>query len=215
MDTPTLQPTFFEKTKLELQQITPRKMLRIQIGFMLYGLSINLVVKANFGTSAWVVLEGALAKLFSISLGLSVILISILVLLVSYLLRQDFGWGTFLNMIFIGVWVDITREIAFVYISPNIYFRIIFFILGVVFMGLATALYVGVDAGAGPRDSLMLGVSKKCRISVQKARTIIEITVVLIGFLLKGPLGIGTLIFALCIGPSVQFWFKQLHVKGK
>lgn len=216
MEMQAAKPNLIESLKNEFKYITLSKMIKIQIGFMLYGLSIDLLVKAGFGTSAWVVLEGAVAKLFSISLGLAVILVSIVVLILSYFLKQNFGWGTFLNMIFIGVWVDILKKCIFANIPElNIYVNIVLFVLGIVFMGLATAVYVGVGAGAGPRDSLMLGVAQKFKISVRRARTIIEIAVVLIGFLLQGPLGIGTLIFAVCIGPSVQFWFKQLKVVGK
>jgi uncharacterized membrane protein YczE len=80
-------------------------------------------------------------------------------------------------------------------------------------MGLASAIYIGVDAGAGPRDSMMLAIKRTTGISIRAARAIIEVTVVTIGWLLGGPAGIGTLVFALLVGPSVQFGFKLFKVQ--
>jgi uncharacterized membrane protein YczE len=79
--------------------------------------------------------------------------------------------------------------------------------------GFATAVYVGVNAGAGPRDSLMLAITRRAKVSVRVARMVIEVTVVVIGWLLGGPLGVGTVLFALAIGPAVQFAFRMLKVK--
>ncbi|HKY55695.1 MAG TPA: hypothetical protein VJM08_15365, partial [Anaerolineales bacterium] len=91
--------------------------------------------------------------------------------------------------------------------------QIAFFLTGILVQGIATAIYIGVEAGAGPRDSLMLALHRTTGVSIRLARAIIEITVVLIGWLLGGPLGIGTMIFALLIGPSVQWGFKLFNVR--
>ena len=128
------------------------------------------------------------------------------------LLRQPLGWGTIANMLSIGVWVDWLKP--FVPAAPLAWWiRVPYLLLAVLVMGFATAVYVGVNAGAGPRDSLMLAVSRLGKVSVRVARTSIEIGVVLVGWLLGGPVGVGTLLFALSIGPAVQLAFRLLRVR--
>ncbi|MEK7326319.1 MAG: hypothetical protein AAB217_13785, partial [Chloroflexota bacterium] len=98
-------------------------------------------------------------------------------------------------------------------VEHNLLLQIIYFLLALGAMGIATAIYIGVDAGAGPRDSLMLAIHRTTRLSVQLARGSIEVVVVIIGSILGGPAGLGTLVFALLIGPSVQTGFRLFKVK--
>jgi len=183
----------------------------IQIGFLLYGLAIALIVRADVGTGTWVVLEVALANILGIKLGTMTVYMGFAVLVFALALRERVGWGTLGNILSIGPWLNLFLD-SIPTLSGNLALRIGIFLLGVLVQGIATAVYIGVDAGAGPRDSLMLVIHRKTGVSVRVARGALEIVVVTIGWLLGGPAGWGTLAFALLIGPSVQWAFKLFHV---
>ena len=186
----------------------------IQFGFLLFGLSIDVIVNASIGLDSWDVFQMALTYHLPITLGESNIGIALVVVLFDIILREQLGWGTLANAIFVGVWVDVLRP--YVPGVPSLIpVQIAYLLLGTLIMGFATAVYIGVDAGAGPRDTLMLGISRIGNVSVRVARTALEVTVVVLGWLLGGPVWLGTLIAALAIGPAVQFSFKVLGVKNK
>lgn len=189
----------------------PRDFLRIQAGFALFGFAIAVMVRANLGTSAWAVLEVALAQLTGLSIGAMSIIAGFVVLSGAVMLREKIGWGTLGNILFIGPWIDLSLWLL-PSINDNLPLQTIMLLSAIGMMGLASALYIGVDAGAGPRDSLMLAIRRATGLSLRLARGSIEVTVVIIGWLLGGPAGIGTLIFAVLIGPSVQWWFRRLNV---
>ncbi len=188
-----------------------RDLAVIQIGFLLYGAAIDIMLRAGLGTSSWVVLEKGLTNYIPLTLGQTTIGVAALITLLDIGLRQPLGWGTLANMLSIGLWVDWLRPVI-----PGVpagwLYQTAYLLLGTLVMGLATAVYVGVNAGAGPRDSLMLATSRLSHTSVRTARTAIEVVVVLVGWLLGGPVGIGTLVYALTIGPAVQLAFRLLRV---
>lgn len=184
----------------------------IQIGFLLFGLSIDIMVQANLGLGPWDVLHMALTYHLPITLGEANIGVAFIIVLVDMILREPIGWGTIANMIFIGVWIDLLRPYV-PSVPSQFLIQIAFLLLGTFIMGFATAIYVGVDAGAGPRDSLMLALSRLGRISVRVARTCLEVIAVVAGWLLGGPAWLGTLVFAITIGPAVQLGFRFLKVK--
>ncbi len=188
-----------------------RDMFVIQIGFLLYGLALALVVRANLGTGTWLVLEVALADILGIKIGTMTVYMGFAILILALAMREKVGWGTLANILSIGPWLNLALDIIPV-VNGNLILQIGMFLAGVLIQGIATAVYIGVDAGAGPRDSLMLAVHRVTGVSVRVARSGIEIIVVTIGWLLGGPLGLGTVAFALLIGPSVQWAFKLLNV---
>jgi uncharacterized membrane protein YczE len=189
-----------------------RDFLRIQIGFLLFGLAITLMIRGNIGTSAWVVLEAALAYKLGISVGTMTVIMGFLVLTSAVLMRERLGWGTLANILSIGPWVDMW--LSFIpSVTDNLPLQAGMLLLAVFLMGLASAIYIGVDAGAGPRDSLMLAIKRTTGVSIRVSRAIIEVTVVTLGWLLGGPVGIGTLVFALLVGPSIQWGFKIFNVQ--
>jgi uncharacterized membrane protein YczE len=186
----------------------------IQIGFFLFGVAIDAIVKASIGLDSWDVFQMALTYHLPISLGESSIWVSLLVVLLDVILKEPLGWGTIANAVFVGIWVDLLMP--YVPTVPRmIPIQIIYLLLGTLIMGFATAIYIGVDAGAGPRDTLMLAISRVCKVSVRVARTSIEVSVVVLGWLLGGPVWLGTLIAAFAIGPAVQFSFKVLKTSSK
>ena len=188
-----------------------RDFIVIQIGFLLYGLAIALIVRADLGTGTWVVLEVALANILGIKIGTMTVYMGFFVLIIALLLREQVGWGTLGNILSIGPWLNLFLDLIG---TPdnNIALQIVMLLLGVLIQGIATAVYIGVEAGAGPRDSLMLAIHRTTGVSIRIARGAIEVIVVLIGWLLGGPLGLGTVIFAILIGPSVQWAFKFFKV---
>ena len=191
----------------------PRDFIVIQLGFAIFGLSIALMIRSNVGTTPWAVLEVALSQLTNIRPGRISIMVGLVVLLGSLTLREKIGWGTLANIAFIGLWEDM-----FLSYIPSIEDRLLLqsvMLFGAIFMmGFASAIYIGVDAGAGPRDSLMLAFHRTTGLSIRLGRAIIEVTVVAIGWFLGGPLGVGTVIFAVLIGPAVQWAFKLLKVQA-
>lgn len=189
-----------------------RDFLVIQIGFALFGLSIAMLIRSNLGTSPWAVLEVAFSKLTGITPGRMSIIVGFVVLLGALALRERVGWGTLSNILFIGLWEDMFLGMI-PSIDDNLLIQASMLLTAIFIMGIASAIYIGVDAGAGPRDSLMLAIQRTTGVSLRVARATIEIIVVLIGWLLGGPLGIGTVIFALLIGPSVQWAFKLFKVQ--
>ncbi|MBT3314312.1 MAG: hypothetical protein HN390_06835 [Anaerolineae bacterium] len=190
----------------------PRDFLRIQIGFALFGLSIALLIQGNLGTGAWGVLEVGLSYLLHVTPGTMTVASGFVVLTGALLMREQIGWGTLGNILSIGPWLDLA--LSFVpSVENNLLLQIPMLLAAILMMGFASAIYIGVNAGAGPRDSLMLGLKRTTGLSVRKARTIIEVTVVTIGGLIGGPVGIGTVVFALLIGPAVQWGFKIFKVE--
>ena len=190
----------------------PRDFLIIQIGFALFGLSIATMIRSNIGTSPWALLEVALSRLTGITPGRMSIIVGFVVLLLALAMGERVGWGTLTNILFIGLWEDMfLRMIPSV--ENQIVLQTLLLLTAVLMMGIASAIYIGVDAGAGPRDSLMLAVHRKSGWSIRFGRAVIEILVVTVGSLLGGPLGFGTILFALLIGPSVQWAFKLFHVR--
>ena len=188
----------------------PRDFLIIQIGFALFGLSIAVMIRSHLGTSPWAVLEVAFSQLTGITPGRMSIIVGFVVLIVAIAMRERIGWGTLGNILFIGLWEDL-----FLWMIPdmeNLLVRGGMLLAAIFIMGFASAIYIGVDAGAGPRDSLMLAVHRTTHASIRLARGVIELLVVLVGWLLGGPLGFGTVIFALLIGPAVQWAFRVLKV---
>ena len=189
----------------------PRDFLVIQFGFFLYGLALALLIRGDLGTSTWLVFEIALADIFKITIGRMAGFVGFTVLILALAMREKVGWGTLGNILSIGPWLDLC-----LWLIPSakgtLVLQIVFFLAGILIQGLATAVYIGVDAGAGPRDSMMLAIHRVTGLSVRVARGILELVVVTIGWLLGGPLGVGTLVFAILIGPSVQWAFKLLNV---
>jgi uncharacterized membrane protein YczE len=193
-------------------QTFPRDFIIIEIGFAMFGFAIAALIRANLGTSPWAVLEVALSRIFHITPGTVAVLMGFLVLSFVLALREKIGWGTLANILSIGPWEDLFLSII-PDVNHNLLIQVAYLLTAIGAMGLASALYIGVNAGAGPRDSLMLAIHRTTRLSVQLARGSIEVVVVIIGSILGGPAGLGTLVFAFLIGPSVQTGFRLFKVK--
>jgi len=189
----------------------PRDFLVIEVGLGLFGFAIAMLIRGNLGASSWAVFEVAMARILGVTPGTMVVIDGVWVLVLVLLLKEKIGWGTVANILSIGPWEDL-----FLFLIPNMTnnlpIQILYFVVAVAAMGLASAIYIGVNAGAGPRDSFMLALKRTFGVSVNVARTSIDVTIATAGILLGGPFGIGTVVFALLIGSSVQMGFKLLKV---
>jgi uncharacterized membrane protein YczE len=192
-------------------QTFARDFLMIQVGFALFGLSIALTIRANLGTGTWSVFEVALAQILGVTVGTISIFVGFGVLGGALILREQIGWGTLANILSIGPWLDLCLRVLPT-VADNIPLQIFMLLAGVAIQGVASAVYIGVNAGAGPRDSLMLAVHRTTKVSIRLARAAIEVSVFVLGWLLGGPAGIGTIVFALLIGPVVQWAFRIFKV---
>ena len=191
----------------------PRDFLVIEIGFTMFALAIVLMIGSNLGTTAWAVLDVALAPKLNLSIGTVTVVMGCVVVTGALAMRERLGWGTLANILSIGPWEDFWLKII-PSVNDNLWLQVGMLLLAIFLMGLASAIYIGVDAGAGPRDSLMLAFHRTTGLSIRLGRAIIEVTVVAIGwFLGGGPAGIGTAVFAVLVGPSVQLGFKIFKVQ--
>ena len=189
-----------------------RDFTTIQVGFAFFACAIAIVIRANIGATSWAVLEAALAGMFNITPGTATVMVAATVLLLALTLREPIGWGTVANIMSIGPWLDLFLSLI-PEINANLPLQLLFLAVGVISMSLGSAIYIGVNAGAGPRDSLMMAIARTTPLDVRTARGIIESTAVLIGWMLGGPLGVGTILFAILIGPGVQLAFRLFNME--
>lgn len=186
----------------------PRRLVQLYVGLFLYGVSLALMVRGDIGLAPWDVLHSGFIRHVPITLGQAVVLFSFVVLVLWIPLREKPGIGTISNAIVVGLSADLT--LAVLDAPGAMAARIALMVGGIVLCGLATALYIGAQLGRGPRDGLMTGLARRTGLSIRLVRTALEVTVVVIGLVLGGTLGIGTVAYALTIGPIAQWmmpWF--------
>jgi uncharacterized membrane protein YczE len=192
----------------------PEKLARCITGLAFFGFGITLFLRANLGLAPWDIFHKGLSEKFDISIGLVIEGVGLLLLLLWIPLRQRPGVGTILNAIEIGLVVNLTQPI--IGEPDQLIIRVLMVIAGVIVIGLGSALYIGAGLGSGPRDGLMLGLSKRSiagrQISIRVARTVVEISVMVAGLFLGGSIGIGTLIFMFGIGPLVQLILPRFEM---
>ncbi len=181
----------------------PRRLVQLYVGLWLYGVSLALMVLGNIGLAPWDVLHSGFIRHVPITLGQAVVLFSFVVLVLWIPLREKPGLGTISNALVVGMSADAT--LGMFEAPSNLVVQIALMVGGILLCGLATALYIGAQFGRGPRDGLMTGFARRTGLSIRLVRTTLEITVVVLGLLLGGTLGVGTVVFALTIGPITQW----------
>lgn len=188
-----------------------RRTSQLFLGLALYGISMALLIRSGLGLGPWDVFHQGLARHTGLNFGWVVILVGSVVLLLWIPLRQRPGFGTVANIVVIGLGVDL----ALAWLAPagSWATRITFLVSGVVLNGVASGLYIGSRLGPGPRDGLMTGLTGRFpRLSIRVVRTGIEVFVLALGFLLGGTVGVGTVVYALAIGPLVHFFLPIFTV---
>ena len=171
------------------------------LGLIFFGFGEGLLIVSAIGASPWNVLHQGIAINLDLSIGTIAFLVSFLVLLLWFFLDQKIGIGTIINFIIIAIMIDVT---IYFFEKPEAFFYQFFIVIsGILIIGFGTSMYLIANLGAGPRDGLMTGLQKKTKAPIALVRACIEILVVLFGWFLGGVVGIGTLLFAFGIGPSV------------
>jgi uncharacterized membrane protein YczE len=188
----------------------PRRLAQLYAGLVLYGVSMALMVRSSLGVMPWDVLHQGLARQLGWSLGTVTIVVGALVLLAWVPLRERPGLGTLSNVVVVGLAVD--AVLAVLAAPEGLAWRAAFAASGILLNGVATAAYIGVDLGPGPRDGLMTGLVRRTGGPVGLVRTAIEVVVVATGWLLGGTLGVVTVLYALAIGPLVHVLLPRLAV---
>lgn len=184
------------------------RLVQLLVGLFLYGVALGFMVRGSIGVSPWDVLALGLAGQTGIGYGIMTVLISIVVLVLWIPLRQRLGLGTVLNALLVGPSADLA--LAVIPQPDSVWIGAPMFVFGMLLLAFATGLYIAADFGPGPRDGLMTGLVSRTGWPVWLVRTLIEGGVLLIGFLLGGPVGVGTVLFAFGIGPLIGWFLPRI-----
>ena len=187
-----------------------RRLPQLYVGLVAYGVSLALMYRGDLGLAPWDVLHSGLIQHLPITIGQAVVLMSFVVLLLWIPLREIPGIGTISNALVVGFSADAT--LALLARPDALVLRVGLMAGGILLCGLATALYIGAQLGRGPRDGLMTGLARRTGRSIRLVRTGLEVTVVVVGVLLGGTIGLGTVLYALAIGPLTQLWLPAFTV---
>ncbi len=188
----------------------PRRLVQLYVGLVLFGVSMGMVVRSALGNIPWDVLHQGLSQVTGLPFGTVAVIVSLLVLLLWIPLRERPGLGTISNALVIGPCAEITLRLIPEHLP--LWSRVGLFVGGVLLNAIATAAYIGARFGPGPRDGLMTGLVSRTGGSIRVVRTGIEVVVVLIGWLLGGTFGVGTVLFALVIGPLIHVLLPRFEV---
>ncbi len=189
-----------------------RRVAQLLAGLVLYGVSASMLVLAALGLDPWDVLHQGLSRQLGLGIGTWVVIVSAIVLALWWPLRQRPGIGTATNAVLVGVVMNVV--LGAVAAPHAVGARIALLVAGVVLNGIATGMYIGAGLGPGPRDGLTTGIAARGR-SIRVVRTSIELSVLATGFLLGGTVGIGTLLYALAIGPISHITIPALAIGSR
>ncbi|MFH5879884.1 YitT family protein [Arthrobacter sp. NA-172] len=187
-----------------------RRITQLLIGLAMYGVSLAMFIRAGLGLDPWDVFHQGVASKIGWSIGTVVVVVSFLVLLLWIPLRQMPGVGTLANAVLVGVFADI--GLALIPAFSHLGGQIGMLAGAVILNGIASACYIGARLGPGARDGLMTGLARRTGWSVRVSRTLIEVVVLAVGWLLGGSVGVGTVVYALAIGPLVQLLLPMFTV---
>lgn len=196
-----------------LQSKFPSRFLKLVVGLFIYGVGVGMTVDAQLGLAPWDVLAQGISRQTSLTFGYATVLVSLLVLLSWIPLKVKPGLGSIMNAIMVGLVADLTLNFL---PTPDAYWlKLLLFLGGMVVISFATGLYISCGMGKGPRDGLNVGIAQRFKLPFWQARSIVEITVVTVGFLLGGQVREGTLIFALGIGYMNQIGMRIFGLADK
>ncbi|MDQ1495111.1 MAG: hypothetical protein QOG69_1594 [Actinomycetota bacterium] len=188
----------------------PRRLVQLYAGLVLYGVSSAMLVLAGFGLDPWDVFHQGLSRTIGLGIGTWSILVGAAVLLLWIPLRQRPGFGTLSNVVMVGGSLNVT--LAVVPVPHLVAVRVVILVAGVVLNGVATGCYIGAGLGPGPRDGVMTGLAARGH-SIRVVRTAIELTVLAVGFGLGGKVGVGTLVYAVSIGPLAHIFIPLFKIR--
>lgn len=187
-----------------------RRLVQLNIGLVLFGVGIGLMLQSGLGVPPWDVLHQGLALRFGLTVGLWSVIVSFALLLLWLPLKERYGLGTVLNAVIVGLTIDLTSTL--VPAAEHTVAAGCMLVAGILLMGLASGLYIGANLGPGPRDGLMTGIARRGP-SIRLTRSVLEGVVLISGWLLGGTFGVGTVAFVFLIGPLVQFFLPRWSVR--
>lgn len=182
-------------------QLSPTRVGILFFGLAIFGLGDSLLVQGNVGNAPWTVFAQGLSLKTGFPLGVSTFLISVVVLLIWIPLKEKPGFGTLSNILLIASFIQV--GISIFPLQHSLAMGVTFDLIGILLVGIGSSLYITCGLGPGPRDGAMTGIHQKTGIRVGRVRLGIEVTVLVVGWLMGGTVGIGTLLFALLIGESI------------
>ena len=182
-------------------QLSPARVAILFFGLAIFGLGDSLLIQGNIGNAPWTVFADGLSGRTGFSIGFSTFITSIVILLIWIPLKERPGFGTLSNIVLIALFIDIGTHIFPK--QENFFTGLLFVLAGIALVGAGSALYITCGLGPGPRDGMMTGLHRVTGVRISRVRIGIEVTVLLVGWLLGGTLGLGTLFFALLIGNSI------------
>lgn len=190
-----------------------RSFVRLQLGLFLFGAAVAVMLEARIGVDPWSTLHEGLSFRTGLSFGrISQIIGAMLIVWSWWAFRVTPGVGTVFNMLTVGPWVDVLREQTLLPWQAGGVAGVAQFLAGILLLGVATAVYLGARLGAGPRDGFVMGLSRRIEKSLRSSRIGVEIVVLIAGALLGGPIGLGTVLFALLMGPTMQASLRVFNV---
>ncbi len=184
------------------------RLLILTGGLFLFAIAVVLSLQSNLGANSWTVLSDGISRQTPISIGQATQITGLVMLIVSWVVGIAPGIGTVMNMVLVGFFVDLILGTGLIDKAGPYPLRILMLAAAIVVIGIASGMYISSGLGAGPRDSFMLALTEITRLPVHVNRWMIEVVVVIVGIILGGAFGVGTIIFALLVGPSVGFGFR-------
>ncbi len=185
------------------------------IGYFLYALGIVMTINAQQGLGPWGVFHQGLSSQLNITFGVAVIIVGAVIVILDFILGERVGWGTIGNVIFIGTFIDLITNINLVPVFENTFLSYLMMFIGMFTISLAAYFYLSARLGAGPRDGLMIALTKLANKPVGLIRSTIEVTALIIGYFLGGSVGWGTLIMSFGLGFFIQISFKMFNFDVK
>jgi len=184
------------------------RLVKLILGLALYSLGIVMTIQAHIGYEPWDVFHVGLARTTGLSIGTVLVIVGLVIVILIALLGERLGLGTLLNMVLIGVFIDLIMALGVIHQARSLLIGIPMLLTGLLIIAVASYLYISSAFGAGPRDSLMVVLSRKTKLPIGVCRGAVELSVTLVGWLLGGMVGIGTVISVLMIGVFIQLVFR-------
>lgn len=185
--------------------------IRLFIGYFVCAIGMVMTINANLGVSPWDVLHQGIGNVTGLTLGKANIIVGFTIIIIDIILGQNIGWGTIFNMTTIGVFIDFLMRNQLIPIFDSFLPSLLMMIVGMLILGYGVFIYIGAGYGAGPRDGLMVALTKITKKSVRFVKNSVEILALTVGYFLGGSVGIGTAIMSILGGYFFQFAFKTVN----
>lgn len=203
-----------EKAK-NSERVSLFRLIRLFAGFFIGATGTVFMINANIGVAPWDVLHIGISQMFGITIGQASIMVSLLVIILDQISGEYIGWGTVLNMIFFGLFIDLIMYLDFVPHTSGFLMSVSMVIIGLTLLSICMWWYIGAGMGSGPRDGMMLLFHRRTGKPIGLIRSCIEVIVLIIGYFLGGPVGVGTLLSAFGMGVVMRIVFKIVKFDAK